>query len=284
MTFVDPECQSIVSAFSRRDLRARLPDSISARDPMYRRSGSSFNLKSIREYQSFDDPRAIDWRLYGRSERAYIKEFFDEADDELAFLLDTSASMACAPVDAMLAFVGSIAFIALSLGLGVRIWTYADGLSARPVSARSRSQFGIIERFLGSIAFAGPTDTMRSYTQWRSRGRQRRVLLVSDLHEVQVSARAAALRAPASGSLFIIRYLTPFPSLAWHGAEFEVRDPESGALSVVPWNAPDEARWVTQQAGLDDRLAALPRTFYRRLDGFSQRTPVYWSVLERLYA
>lgn len=284
MRFVDPECQAMVSAFSRRDLRARLPDSIASRDPMYRRSGSSFNLKSIREYQSFDDPRAIDWRLFGRSERAYVKEFFDEADDELAFLVDTSASMACAPIDAMLAFVGSMAFIALSLGLGVRIWTYSDGLSARPVSARSRSQFGIIERFLGSITFAGATDTIRSYTQWRSRGRQRRVMLFSDLHEAEVYGRAAALRAPASGSLFIIRYLTPFPTLAYHGAEFEVRDPETGALSVVPWDAPDEAVWIARQLELDDRLAALPRTFHRRLDGSSQRAPVYWSLLERLYA
>lgn len=140
MRFVDPECQAMISAFSRRDLRARLPDSLASRDPMYRRSGSSFNLKSIREYQSFDAPRAIDWRLFGRSERTYIKEFFDE-------------------VDAMLAFIGSMAFMALSLGLGVRIWAYSDGLSARPVSARTRSQFGIIERFLGSIAFAGATDT-----------------------------------------------------------------------------------------------------------------------------
>jgi len=192
--------------------------------------------------------------------------------------------MSCAPVDAMLAFVGSMAFMALSLGLGVRIWTYSDGLSSRPVCARSRSQFGIIERFLGSIAFAGATDTIRSYTQWRSRGRQRRVMLFSDLHEVEVSARPAALRAPASGSIFIIRYLTPFPSIAYHGAEFEVRDPETGALSVVPWDAPDEAAWVARQLELDDRLAALPRTFHRRLDGTSPRAPVYWSLLERLYA
>ncbi len=284
MTFVDPECPSIVSAFSRRDLRARLPDSIAAKDPMYRRSGSSFNLKSIREYQPFDDPRAIDWRLFGRSERAYVKEFFDEADDELAFLVDTSASMACAPIEAMRNFIGSMAFMALSLGLGVRIWTYADGLSSRPVSARSRSQFGMLERFIASIVYAGRTDTIRSYAQWRSRGRQRRVVLFSDLHEVQVSAHGAGLRAPASGSLFIIRYLTPLPSLARTGIEFEVRDPESGAVTVMPWDAPDEARWASHAADVDARLAALPRTFYRSLDGASARAPVYWDMLERLYA
>lgn len=284
MTLVDPECPSIVSTFSRRDLRARLPDSIAAKDPMYRRSGSSFNLKSIREYQPFDDPRAIDWRLYGRSERAYVKEFFDEADDELAFLVDTSASMACAPVQALLTFIGSMAFMALSLGLGVRIWTYSDGLAGRPVSARSKSQFGMLERFIGSMVFAGRTDTIRSYTQWRSRGRQRRVMLFSDLHEVEVSTHSAGLRAPASGSLFIIRYLTPFPSIAQHGAEFEVLDPESGAVTVVPWDAPDEQRWTGRQLEFDGRLAALPRTFYRRLDGASIRAPVYWDLLERLYA
>ncbi|HPG86780.1 MAG TPA: DUF58 domain-containing protein, partial [Spirochaetales bacterium] len=96
MRLVDPECAAIAAAFSRRDLRARLPESIAAKDPMYRRSGSSYDLKSIREYQPFDDPRAIDWKLYGRSDRAFVKEFYDEADDEVAFLVDSSASLSCA--------------------------------------------------------------------------------------------------------------------------------------------------------------------------------------------
>jgi len=139
MAFIDPECAAIAAAFARRDLRARLPDSIAAKDPMYRRSGASYDLKSIREYQSFDDPRAIDWRLYGRSDRAFVKEFYDEADDEVAFLVDSSASMACAPVDEYLAFIGSLAYILLALGLGVRLWTYSASLSSRGAAARSRS-------------------------------------------------------------------------------------------------------------------------------------------------
>jgi len=281
LTYVDPECAAIATAFSRRNLRARLPNSIAAKDPMYRRSGSSYDLKSIREYQSFDDPRTIDWKLYGRSDRAFVKEFYDEADDEIAFLVDSSASMACAPADACRSFIGSLAYLLLTLGMGVRLWTYTDGLSERCLAARANSGGGQagIAAVLSSLSFEGVTDTARSFAQWRSRGRQKRVFVFSDFHEHDLN-----LRSPHSGGLFLIRYRTPFTALAEKGAELEVLDPESGRIVVVPWSQADEDTWAAGELARDRHLAAIPRSFFRVLDAGSPRAPVYWDILERLYA
>lgn len=281
MNYVDPECAAIAAAFSRRDLRARMPSSIAAKDPMYRRSGASYDLKSIREYQSFDDPRAIDWNLYGRSDRAFVKEFYDEADDEIAFLVDSSASMACAPVEACRSFIGSMAYLLLTLGMGVRLWSYSGGLSERCLAARANSGGGQagIAAVLSSLSFEGVTDTARSFAQWRARGRQKRVFVFSDFHE-----RDLTLRALHSGGLFLIRFRTPFAALAERGAELEVLDPESGRLAVVPWSPSDETAWNAGELARDTRLAGIPRSFFRRLDAGSPRAPVYWDILERLYA
>ena len=279
MAFVDRECAAIAAAFARRDFRARLPDSIAAKDPMYRRSGASYDLKSIREYQPFDDPRAIDWKLYGRSDRAFVKEFYDEADDEVAFLVDSSASLACAPFDEYRTFIGSIAYILLALGIGVRLWTYSSALSGRGVAARSRGGHAALAAVLSALASEGETDTARAFAQWRARGNQRRVFVFSDFHE-----SGLVLRAPPSGTLFMIRYRTAFASLAERGAETEVRDPETGAAVVVPWSASDEASWDAAEAARDARLASTPRTFFGRLDGGDARAPMYWDILERLYA
>ncbi len=281
MNYVDPECAAIAAAFSRRNLRARLPSSIAAKDPMYRRSGSSYDLKSIREYQPFDDPRAIDWKLYGRSDRAFVKEFYDEAVDEIAFLVDSSASMACAPVETFRSFIGSMAYLLLALGMGVRLWSYSGGLSERCLAARANSGGGQagIAAVLSSLSFAGVTDTARSFAQWRARGRQKRVFVFSDFHEPDLN-----LRAPHSGGLFLIRFRTPFTELAEKGMELEVLDPESGRLTVVPWSLPDEAAWAAGELARDTRLAGMPRSFFRRLDAGSPRAPVYWDILERLYA
>jgi hypothetical protein len=281
LNYIDPECAAIAAAFSRRNLRARLPNSIAAKNPMYRRSGASYDLKSIREYQPFDDPRAIDWKLYGRSDRAFVKEFYDEADDEIAFLVDDSASMSCAPVEAYRSFIGSMAYLLLSLGMGVRLWSYSGGLSERCLAARDNSGGGQagIAAVLSSLSFTGVTDTTRSFAQWRARGRQKRVFVFSDFHEHELN-----LRAPHSGGLFLIRYRTPFTALAEKGAELEVLDPESGKLLVVPWSLPDETAWNTAELSRDTRLAGAPRTFFRRLDADSPRAPVYWDILDRLYA
>ncbi|MBU0926110.1 MAG: DUF58 domain-containing protein [Spirochaetes bacterium] len=277
MKYVDPECAAIASAFARRDLKARLPDSIAARDPMYRRSGSSYDLKSIREYQPFDDPRAIDWKLYGRSDRAFVKEFYEEADDEVAFLVDSSASMACAPQEDYRSFIGSLSFILLSLGMGVRLWTYSSGLSELRLAARSKGGHAAVRAALSSLEFEGDTDTARSFGQWRARGRQRRVFVFSDFHE-----RTPSLRSP--GGLFLLRFRTPFSSVAERGAETEVVDPETGRLIVVPWSRADEAAWDAAEASRDAAMASTPRSFYRRLDSGDRRAPVYWDVLSRLYA
>lgn len=279
MRLVDPGCQAMVRAFARRNLRSRAPRSSAPKHPMYRRSGSSYDLKSIREYQPFDDPRSIDWKLYARSGRAYVKEFYDEADDEIAMLVDSSASMGCAAGDEVRRCAGSLAFMFLSLGLGVRLWTFASNLSPTPVAARAGSGYGGVEAALLALEFAGPGDSRRSYAQWRAKGRQRRVFVLSDFHEP-----GPGPAAPPSGQAFLLRFRTPFGELADYGAEAEALDPESGKTIVVPWTRGYEARLDAEDRDRDERLRSAPRTFYRRLDAGSGRDAAYWDILERLYA
>ena len=279
MKFVDPECAAIVAAFARRHVRARLPGSLSSRNPMYRRSGASYDLKSIREYQSFDDPRAIDWKLYGRSDRAFVKEFYDEADEELAFLVDTSASIGCLPLDEYLSFIGSLSYMMLRLGIAVRLWTFTTGISPFSILAVRAGEYRLIEAALGTLSFEGKTDGARALSQWRSRSSLRRVFMFSDFHDV-----SKALRAPSAGSMVMIRYRTPFSDLVEPGSESEVVDPETGRTLVVPWSKGDEVAWNMSEAERDARLASMPRSLYRRLDRGSPRAPVYWDILESLYA
>ena len=40
-----------------------------------------------------DDPRYLDWRVYGRSDRYYIKKFEDETNLRCHLIVDQSRSM-----------------------------------------------------------------------------------------------------------------------------------------------------------------------------------------------
>lgn len=55
--------------------------------------GFSQEFAEYREYMQGDDPRLIDWNVYARSDRTYIKRFRGETNSQLMILLDTSASM-----------------------------------------------------------------------------------------------------------------------------------------------------------------------------------------------
>ena len=58
--------------------------------------GFSVEFSEYREYTPGDDPRYLDWRLFARSDRYYIKRFEDETNLRCYLVVDTSRSMGCA--------------------------------------------------------------------------------------------------------------------------------------------------------------------------------------------
>ncbi len=62
-------------------------------------SGSSVQFREHRPYVPGDALRQLDWKLYGKTDRLYIKQFEDESDRRFMLLIDQSGSMAY-PVDA----------------------------------------------------------------------------------------------------------------------------------------------------------------------------------------
>src|SRR5215467_14328033 len=55
--------------------------------------GFSVEFTEYRQYSPGDDPRYLDWRLYARSDRYYIKKFEDETNLRCYLLVDNSRSM-----------------------------------------------------------------------------------------------------------------------------------------------------------------------------------------------
>lgn len=55
--------------------------------------GFSQEFAEYRAYSEGDDPRFVDWNVYARTERTYIKRYVGETNTRLVVLLDASASM-----------------------------------------------------------------------------------------------------------------------------------------------------------------------------------------------
>lgn len=57
------------------------------------RFGSSLDFSDYREYALGDDVRQVDWNVYARTEKYFIKRFLDEQEMRVHILLDSSRSM-----------------------------------------------------------------------------------------------------------------------------------------------------------------------------------------------
>ncbi|MBI3099061.1 MAG: DUF58 domain-containing protein [Planctomycetes bacterium] len=90
--YLDPR---VLNKITKLDLKARLivEGFVSGlhRSPYH---GFSVEFAQHREYTPGDDLRHLDWKVFGRSDRLYVKEYEQETNLRATILLDTSESMA----------------------------------------------------------------------------------------------------------------------------------------------------------------------------------------------
>ena len=129
--------------------------------------GQSVEFADYRDYTLGDDLRQLDWNVYARLERLFVKLFVEEEDVTITFLLDASPSMAYGrPAEAA---------VREARGGGPRVhrarrartaWSHAalSGRMARRHSGLRGS--GRVFRLLGNLSAIqpaeGPTDLLAS--------------------------------------------------------------------------------------------------------------------------
>ena len=91
LNFLDP---TVLAGLDNLELRARVAVEgfLSGLHKSPHR-GFSVEFNDYRHYQRGDDMRHLDWKLYARSDKLYIKQYEDETNVRCVILLDTSASM-----------------------------------------------------------------------------------------------------------------------------------------------------------------------------------------------
>lgn len=90
-SFLDPKVVARLSALPLAARRAMVGN-VSGRHVSPHR-GASVEFAEYRKYVPGDDLRRLDWRVYGRSDRFYVKEFDADTNLRLILVVDTSGSM-----------------------------------------------------------------------------------------------------------------------------------------------------------------------------------------------
>src|SRR3954447_23433771 len=130
-----------------------------------KRKGQSVEFADYRNYVKGDDLRFLDWNLYARLDRLFIRLFMEEEDLHLYLLVDNSLSMHfgsptklhyARQVAAALAFVGLVNMDR------VLIEAFNDRLTQTMPAARGRRSLWRVFDFLNKVEPAGPSDMAKA--------------------------------------------------------------------------------------------------------------------------
>lgn len=220
--------------------------------------GLSTDFAEHRPYLPGDDIRRIDWRLWARTDRFYVKEFEADTNANVVMLVDASRSMAygSGPVtklDYAKFLAASLLYLSRRQRDRVGLVTFdSELLEFIPASARH------LERALHALDRAQATrrgllapPLLQAGANLRRRGI---LVLLSDLYEAPESlvSALAALRGRGSDVL-VFQVLDPAERDFPFGEPAHFEDLETGErIPVVPHDQAEQYR-----AMMTDHLAAV---------------------------
>jgi uncharacterized protein (DUF58 family) len=149
------------------------------------RRGTSLEFVDYRAYADGDDPRQVDWNIYGRSGSLFVKLFEEEEVLTVHLLLDISASMDWGSTNKLLfarRLAAALGYISLvgATRLHVTSLTNSVGHSFGP--AWGRRQMSGLLNYLDAIEGKGDTDLDLSLRAYTVRAREPGLaILISDL-------------------------------------------------------------------------------------------------------
>src|SRR3989339_37490 len=125
--------------------------------------GASIEFADHKEYVAGDETRHIDWRVYGKADRYYIKRFEKETNIKALIFVDASASMGYAShaltnLDCAAQLAEGLAYIFLKQSDGVGLVTRHSG-SVRHIPASAQTtHFSVIMDEFARLPAEGTTD------------------------------------------------------------------------------------------------------------------------------
>ena len=154
--------------------------------------GFSVEYSDHRQYHDGDELKFVDWKVYGRSDKLYIKRFLQETNTVVYILLDNSKSMTFAGKDSISkSKFGSILAAALSYmmitqGDSASLVLFADKVQKRIPPSSRRTHLNIILATLQNNQPEGQTnlaDVLHALAETTKR--RGLVILISDLLDDQ---------------------------------------------------------------------------------------------------
>ncbi len=182
-TYLDPE---VLQEIDHLKLRARrLADGVLAglhRSPHH---GGSVEFSEYVEYTPGHELRHIDWTVYGKTDKFYVKQFEDETNLEAYLIVDASGSMGFSGDSApwtKLAFArhlsATLAYLLTNQGDAAGAMGFADSAGQLLPASSSRRQLDDLFHLIDGLQPDGKTDLNTALETIAQRARRRSLIMV----------------------------------------------------------------------------------------------------------
>jgi uncharacterized protein (DUF58 family) len=214
-----------------------------------KRKGESAEFADYRNYVIGDDLRHIDWNIYARLDKLFLKLFLEEEELNVSVLLDISGSMDSGEPDKALyakRVAAAMGYIGLSNYNRVNLYAYHESIAARLVGLRGRRNVAQMVKFLDDLPVGGKSHLAAAAKAFAMRHTSKGVcMVISDL--LDKAGFDAAMRYLLGRQLdvYVLQILSP-----------QETNPElTGDLKLVDCEDDDVAE-VTISRSLLDRYKA----------------------------
>jgi uncharacterized protein (DUF58 family) len=151
--------------------------------------GPGLEFSQYRSYQPGDDLRWLDWRMYARSDRYYIRESEVETSISVKFLVDASASMnhhdgTLKKIDYARFMAASLAYLANLQGDAVGLYVFKE---REPFALASKPDPQHLERLYFQLEKIDPAGTFTQPIHYKAlfagAGRRELLIFITDMYQ-----------------------------------------------------------------------------------------------------
>ncbi|NJD53634.1 MAG: DUF58 domain-containing protein [Candidatus Methanoperedens sp.] len=219
--------------------------------------GRGMEPVSYREYTQGDDFKTIDWKVYGRTEKLYVKEFEEEKSLTTHILLDTSKSMDFRnkfEYAAMMAL--GFAYLVTKDNEKFAVATFAEEINITKPK-RGRKYLSLTIDLLNSIQLLGKTRFDYCMEKYASVIRSRSLVFIISDFMTDIEAIKNSIFRLGDNELVLIQVLDPLERSLDLGGEAKLIDLETDAKMDIYTSPRLRAEY---QQRLNDHIAKIRET------------------------
>lgn len=226
--------------------------------------GISAEFSDFREYMPGDDLRRMDWNVYARLDKLYIREYMEEKEAVVSVFVDTSASMdygANSKAELAKDLASVVSFLALNNMDRLLLYDMKDLGRCLSVSG-GKNGFAKVPGWLERLTFSGETDMLAAARKMQYRGPGVTVIISDFLHPGMLGENSDYEKL-----LQYLNYRRQRPVILHTLAAEELRVTLEGALNLIDSETEDKLRLTVDAKAIDNYEKELKRLTDRMKKG-----------------